>query len=190
MNTKQAFIIFAGVAVLALIALFLVNLFSISEQTIQYTYPAEGESTVYEISTVPENTVSEITDYGLSDEEKQAVFEKYRQEQDWAAEYQEARDTAESDTADSFVESEEARIEAYCDENGILGCADIKYTCGTEYECHLVTITCKDSEYDPAKEINWGKKYGCDEWDVTVAQDTFDIRNVDSSYWEGYGWQW
>lgn len=166
-----------------------------TEENIEYTYTTSGEYTSYEINHIVkgyENTVSEITEYGLTDEEKQALFDEYNEQKAFEAEYQEARAIAESDNDNSndFVEAEEDRIEAYCDDEGFLSCANIQYTCGSEYDCHLVTIKCEDYDYDPAKEINWGKKYGCDEWEVTVAEEDFDIRTVDESYWEEYGWQW
>lgn len=194
MNTKKALIVIAGLAVFALITLFVLDNFE-AENNEEYTYPTSGEYTSYEINHVVrgyENTVSEITEYGLTDEEKQALFDEYNEQKAFEAEYQEARAIAESDNDNSndFVEAEEARIEKYCDEYGFESCYNIKYTCGTEWECHLVTIECEDYDYEPAKEINWGKKYGCDEWEVIVAEEDFDIRDVDESYLEGYGWQW
>lgn len=194
MNTKKALIVIAGLAVLTLITLFVLDS-SQTEENIEYTYLTSGEYTSYEIEHVVkgyENSVYESTEYGLTDEEKQALFEEYNEQKAFEAEYQEARATAESDNDNSndFVESEEDRIEAYCDEEGFLSCANIKYTAEDEYTYHLVTIVCEDYDYDPAKEINWGKKYGCDDWEVTVAEEDFDIREVDESYWEGYGYVW
>lgn len=191
---KQTLKLIGGIAILALIVLstlFILDSSETSEQEITYIYPSSGEYTSYEIQHIVkgyEGAEYESTEYGLSDQQKQEMFESYREQENAIAGYQEAREIAEEDAKQSFVESEEDRIEAYCDENGFESCYNIRYTCETEYECHLVTIECEDYDYDPQKEITWGKKYGCDEWKVTVGEEDFDIRVVDESYWEGYGW--
>lgn len=205
MKTKLAFTFVSGLAVLTVLTIisiflfFLVDTFFVSEQAPDYVsdYVSQSERKyiTYEISHVPkgyENSVYDITVSGLSDEEKQALFDEWRQQEDWAEEYEEARAIAENDNTNTnnFVEAEEVRIEEYCDEEGFLSCYNIKYTCGTEWECHLVTIECRDDNYDPYKEMQFGKKYSCDEWEVTVEEDSFDIRDVDESYWDGYGYQW
>ena len=48
-----------------------------SEET-QYTYPTDQAMTTQEIVTNQEDTTMEITDYGMSDEEKQELFDEYR----------------------------------------------------------------------------------------------------------------
>jgi hypothetical protein len=133
-------------------------------------------------------SVTEVTDYTLTDEQKQEIFDEYRQQEDWEAAYDEARWMFDDEREDSFQEEEEDRIEEYCDEEGYMSCYNIQYTCDGYY-CYLVTIICEDGDYSPTKEMQWGKKYGCDEWDVTVDDDSFDIRDVHPSYYEDYGYQ-
>lgn len=160
-------------------------------QPITYTYPTSGQYTSYEVTHSSKGylgSVSEYTEYGLSDAEKQAMFEQYAEQEANIAEYQEARAIADADEADSFEEAEEQRIEEYCEEEGFGSCYNIKYTCKTEYTCYLVTIECDESQYDPYKEM-YDAKYACKEWKVTVDND-FDIRTVDESYWENYGYVW
>lgn len=192
---KQTLKLIFGIGLLAFFAL-AVLLFmdsSETEEEIEYTYPSEGSYTSYEVEHIVKGyagSSTEITEAGLTDEEKQAIFEQYNEMKTFEAEYEEARNIAETDTnGQSFTESEEDRIEQYCSDNGFEACYDFKYTCETEWECHLVTITCDDYDYDPSREISWGKKYGCDEWNVEVAEEDFDIRYVDESYYENYGWQ-
>ena len=182
-----------GIGLLAFFALTVLLFMDGTEtsQEIEYTYPTEGTYTSYEVEHVVkgyEGAQYESTDYGLTDEEKQTIFEEYNELKTYEAEYDEARDIASGDDDQTFVESEEDRIEEYCSEYGFEACYDFEYTCETEWECHLVTITCDDYDYDPAKEISWGKKYGCDSWNVVVAEEDFDIRTVDESYYESYGW--
>ncbi len=163
------------------------------EQEMRYIYPTSGEYNSYEVTHTTKgyvNTVYESTEYGLTDAEKQAMFEQYAEQENAIAEYQEARAIAEADKSESFEEAEEQRIAEYCEEEGIESCYNIKYTCGTKYECHLVTIECEDYDYEPWKEINSGSKYACEEWKVTVDTADFDIREVDERYWENYGYQW
>ncbi len=160
-----------------------------SEET-QYTYPTDQAMTTQEIVTNQEDTTMEITDYGMSDEEKQELFDEYRAREDGAAEYAEARAVAQGDNDQSFSEAEEDRIEQYCDDEGFESCYNIQYTCEDKYECYLVTITCEDYDYDPYKEIQYGKKYGCDDWNVVVEENSFDIRDVEESYWSSYGYVW
>lgn len=182
----------AALAIIILLALFVLDYGETEESEIEYTYPTSGEYTSYEIEHIVrgyEGAQYESTAYGLTDEEKQAIFEEYTSRKTFEAEYEEARAIASGDNDQTFVESEEDRIEQYCSDSGFASCYNIQYTCDTEYECHLVTITCDDYDYDPSKEISWGKKYGCDEWVVEVAEEDFDIRLVDESYWENYGWQ-
>lgn len=182
----------AALAIIILLALFVLDYNETEETETTYTYPTSGEYTSYEVEHIVrgyEGAQYESTAYGLTDEEKQAIFEQYNERKTFEAEYEEARAIASGDTDQTFVESEEDRIEAYCSDYGFASCYNIQYTCGTEYECHLVTITCDDYDYDPSKEISWGKKYGCDAWVVEVAEEDFDIRTVDESYYESYGWQ-
>ncbi len=192
MKTTTALVSLACLAVLALMGILILSAPETEEQETIYTYPTSGEYTSYEVEHIVrgyEGAQYESTTYGLTDEEKQAIFEEYNERKTFEAEYQEARNIAETDTnGQSFTESEEDRIEQYCSENGFESCYNIQYTCETEWECHLVTITCDDYDYDPSKEISWGKKYGCDEWNVEVEEEDFDIRSVDESYWESYGW--
>ena len=188
---KQTLELIFGIGILAVFALSILLFVDSDSTEVPYTYPTEGiylTFAVDETKNTYTNSVYEATDYYVSDEEKQALFEEYRQQQNWAAEYNEARNIAEGDGADDFQEREEDRIEDYCDEEGYLSCYNIAYTC-QEYTCYLVTITCEENGYDPQKEITWGQKYGCDEWDVNVDTDDFDIRDVDESYWEGYGYK-
>lgn len=163
------------------------------EQKITYTYPASGTYTSYEVTHSSKgysNTIYESIEYGLTDAEKQAMFEQYAEQKNVIAEYQEARAIAEADKSESFEEAEEQRIAEYCEEEGIESCYNIKYTCDTEYECHLVTIECEDYDYNPWKEINSGSKYACKEWRVSVDTADFDIREVDERYWQNYGYMW
>lgn len=158
---------------------------------ITYTYPVSGTYTSYEVRHSSKgyiNSVYEYTEYGLTDAEKQAMFEESRTREDALAEYQEARAIAEADNADSFEEAEEQRIEEYCKEEGIGSCYNIKYTCKTEYRCYLVTIECDEPQYEPYKEM-YDAKYACKEWKVTVDNE-FDIRDVDETYWQNYGYEW
>ncbi len=37
--------------------------------------------------------------------------------------------------------------------------------------------------------MNLEKEHRCDAWEVTVEDHSFDIRNVDESYWEEYGYR-
>ena len=181
----------AALAIIILLALFVLDYSQTEETETTYTYPTSGEYTSYEVEHVVrgyEGSVSEITEYGLTDEEKQAIFDSYNEQKTFEEEYDEARDTASGDDDQSFTESEEDRIEEYCSSYGFESCYNIQYTCDTEYECHLVTITCDDYDYDPSKEISWGKKYGCDSWNVVVAEEDFDIREVTEDYYENYGW--
>ncbi len=161
------------------------------EQEITYTYPTSGEYTSYEVSHSSKGylgTVSEYTEYGLTDAEKQAMFEQYREQENTIEEYKQARAIAEADKADSFEESEQDRITEYCEEQGFASCYNIKYTCQTEYTCYLVTIECDDYDYDPYKEM-YDAKYACKDWKVTVDTE-FDFREVDSDFWENYGYVW
>lgn len=194
MKTTTALMGIGSIAVLALMLVFILDSSSPQEQDeITYIYPTEGEYTSYEVEHIVkgyEGSQYEVTEYGISDAEKQALFEESQTQKTAIAEYQEAREIAESDTIESFEKSEEERIEQYCSDNGVIECADIKYTCETEYGCRLVTIACDDSSYDPDKEISWGKRYGCDDWQVTVSTDSFDLRTIESSYWESYGYNW
>ncbi len=191
---KQTLQLIFGIGFLALFALTVLLFMDSAEtsQEIEYTYPSEGTYTSYEVEHVVkgyEGAQYESTDYGLTDEEKQAIFEEYNELKTFEEEYDEARAIAASDDDQTFAESEEDRIEEYCSLYGFEACYDFQYTCETEWECHLVTITCDDYDYDPAKEISWGKKYGCDAWNVVVAEEDFDIRFVDESYWEEYGYR-
>ncbi|MBI5072638.1 MAG: hypothetical protein HZC29_01420 [Thaumarchaeota archaeon] len=193
MKTTTALMFIASIAVLAVMTLLIFNTSDTTNNQITYTYPSEGTSTSYEIQHIVkgyEGSQYESTDYGITDAEKQAMFEQAQAKQTAIAEYQEARAIAESDNTQTFQESEADRIEQYCSDNGVLKCADIKYTCDTEYTCYLVTITCDDPSYDANKEISWGKRYDCNDWQVTVAADSFDLRRTDSSYWERYGYEW
>lgn len=193
MKTTTALMFIASIAVLAVMTLFLLNSSDNAQTEISYTYPSEGTSISYEVSHIVkgyEGAQYESTDYGMTDAEKQALFEQAQAQQTAAAEYKEARAIAESDKTQSFKDSEADRIEQYCADNGVLKCADIKYTCDTEYTCYLVTITCDNPSYDPQKEVSWGKRYECDDWQVTVATDSFDLRTTDPSYWEKYGYSW
>jgi hypothetical protein len=177
-----------SIAVVALMGVFLLHS-SIDSTNEVYTTPT-GSYESYDVDHVVkgyQGSVSEVTDYTLTDAEKQEMFDSYREQKNWATEYEEARSIASSDGADSFQEAEEDRIEEYCEDEGYVSCHDMKYTCD-EYNCYLVTITCEDADYSPTKELQWGKKYGCDEWEVTVDDRSFDIRDVDSSYYEGYGY--
>ena len=193
MKTTTALMFIASIAVLAVMTLFLLNSPNATHTETSYTYPTDATSTSYEIEHIVkgyEGSQYESTEYGMSDAEKQAAFEKYQAQQTAAAEYEEARAIAENDEQESFEDAEASRIEQYCSDEGVLNCADIKYTCESEYDCHLVTIECDDSSYDPDKELSWGKRYECDDWQVTVATERFDLRTTDFSYWEGYGYSW
>jgi hypothetical protein len=175
------------IAVMAVMAIFILH-DSVAPTTI-ITDPS-GTYDSYEIEHIIkgyEGAQFTETSYTYTDKEKQEIFDSYRAQTDWAAEYDEALAKHADDTADSFQEAEEDRIEEYCDENGYISCYDIQYTC-QEYACYLVTITCEDGGYSPLKEMEWGQKYGCDEWDVTVDDDSFDVRDVDESYYEAYGY--
>ncbi|MFA6888831.1 MAG: hypothetical protein WC254_05030 [Candidatus Woesearchaeota archaeon] len=191
MNKILALIMTVGVV--AAVALAILIYSEPEQQPITYTYPVSGEYTSYEVIHSSKGylgSVSEYTDYGLSDAEKQAMFEQSIEEQNALAGYEQARAVAEADTADSFEQSEEQRIAEYCEDEGLGSCYNIKYTCDTQYYYHLVTIECEDSSYDPWKEINQGKDYACDEWKVTVDTTDFDVRENDESYWENYGYMW
>jgi hypothetical protein len=182
----------AALAIIILLALFVLDYNETEEAEVSYTYPTSGEYTSYEVEHIVrgyEGAQYESTAYGMSDEEKQALFEEYNEMKTFEAEYEEARDIASGDDDQTFAESEEDRIEQYCSDYGFESCYNIQYTCETEWECHLVTITCDNYDYDPSKEISWGKKYGCDEWIVEVEEEDFDIRYVDESYYDAYGWQ-
>ncbi len=190
---KQTLKLIFGIGLLAFFTLAVLLLMDSAEteEEIEYTYPSEGSYISYEVEHVVKGyagSSTEITEYGLTDEEKQAIFEQYNEMKTFEAEYDEARDIASSDDDQTFAESESDRIEQYCSDYGFEACYDFKYTCETEWECHLVTITCEDYDYDPYKEISWGKKYGCDSWVAQVAEEDFDIRTVDESYYESYGW--
>ncbi|PIN80410.1 hypothetical protein COV16_00950, partial [Candidatus Woesearchaeota archaeon CG10_big_fil_rev_8_21_14_0_10_34_8] len=122
-----------GIAVLALMGVFLLhsNISTDNTDIVEYIVQSEGSYTSYEV----EHTVSgykgsiyESTTYDLTDEEKQELFNIYREQEDWKAEYQEARNLAESDSADDYIEAEEDRIEEYCDEYGYESCYNIQYT--------------------------------------------------------------
>ncbi len=194
-NMKKTLQFVGGIAALAIIILLTIFVLDYSERKeteIIYKYPTTGEYSTYKIDHIVqgyEGAWYESTIYGMSDEEKQELFEEYRQQKDLEAEYQEARAIAEKDDDRTFTESEEDRIEQYCFDYGFESCYNIKYTCETEWECHVVTITCDDHDYDPSKEISFGKKYGCDEWNVEVTEEVFDIRSVDNGYLDDYGWQ-
>jgi hypothetical protein len=182
----------AALAIIILLALFVLDYNETEEAEVSYTYPTSGEYTSYEVEHIVrgyEGAQYESTAYGMSDEEKQALFEEYNEMKTFEAEYEEARDIASGDDDQTFAESEEDRIEQYCSDYGFESCYNIQYTCETEWGCHLVTITCDNYDYDPSKEISWGKKYGCDEWIVEVEEEDFDIRYVDESYYDAYGWQ-
>lgn len=191
---KQTLKLVFGIGCLALFALVILLLMDTSQTKtdIEYVYPSEGTYTSYEVEHIVrgyEGAQYESTAYGLTDEEKQKIFEAYNTRKTFEEEYDEARDIASGDDDQTFAESEEDRIEQYCSDYGFESCYNIQYTCETEWECHLVTITCNDNDYDPAKEISYGKKYACDEWNVVVEESDFDLRSVDENYYEDYGWQ-
>jgi len=190
---KKLLAMIMGIGTIALLALAILIYTEPAEQPVIYTYPTSGEYTSYEVTHSSKGyigSVSEYTDYGLSDAEKQVMFEQSIEEQNALAGYEQARAIAEADEADSFEQSEEQRIAQYCEDEGLGSCYNIKYTCSTEYECQLVTIECEDYDYDPWQEINDGKDYACEDWKVTVETNDFDLRDVDYSYWENYGYQW
>jgi hypothetical protein len=53
----------------------------------------------------------------------------------------------ESEDADTFAQTEEDRIETYCEEYGYAACKGISVTC-EKAGCHIVTVACDDDNFD------------------------------------------
>jgi len=163
----------------------------------EYTFPDEFNTQVYEVYHEDENDGYEMTRYEytpdyLTDAEQQAIFESWR----IAREEQDKYDTyAETWDKDSFYVGEKKRIENLCEEEGFFGCYDIKYICEDEHDCRRVFSECEEGDFDPTKLVypdydNHNKRYDCDQWDVDIEDNEFDIRHVDEEFLEEGGYQW
>ncbi len=192
--------LFKSLGVLTLICA--ISLFLLNSCTTQdnfdwreYTFPTEYQHTTYTIEQ-EEDDYSAYTyideERDLTDEEKQEIFETARERKEALDKYETLTDVWSETT---FEQEEEQRIEDYCEEYGFFSCYDIKYTCNSEYRCQKVYIECEDYGFDPSKLSH--QYYGqdkddeCRNYDVTVDEETFDIRKLeDDSFLDDAGFQW
>ena len=128
--------------------------------------------TVYEVESHPTGMPMET--YVVEKEEYdpfQAWQEKKKQKEEWD-EYNWKKkkwDKEKKDKEDGKYWSEEARIKAYCKENGYLKCIKITET-ELKDGVHEVKITCEDSDFNP-KDLVWDEfdpDEECKDYDVVV----------------------
>ncbi|MFH1440179.1 MAG: hypothetical protein ABIG89_06425 [Candidatus Woesearchaeota archaeon] len=131
--------------------------------------------TVYEVNSYPNGVP--MQEYAIEEElydKFKAWEEKKKLKEEWN-EYnwkKDAWDKEKKEQDEGTYWNEEARIKAYCRENGYLKCIKI-----TETELkdgsnivHEVKITCKDSNFDPSK-LEWDEydpDKECKKYDVEV----------------------
>jgi hypothetical protein len=99
-------------------------------------------------------------------EDPLTTWEQWNIKREADAKYQMYQKLHDSETADTFADSEELRIEAYCESYGFSLCKKIQSTCDKD-GCYKVEIACASSSFDPVVD----KDEECRTFDVTVSED-------------------
>lgn len=128
----------------------------------------------------------EVTDDAYTEEERQTAFEEQQQRKEQLDEYY-ARTEA-WNRNEKTLQDEEQRLEAYCNDVGYLVCNNLKYTCLKEEKCNFVKLECEDAGFDKDRLFRTqSQKYECNNWDVTVEDDTFWFHELEDTDFSEYG---